>query len=303
MKTRSALVLGATGMVGEPLAKALLRDGWTVAGAARFSSPEIKTRLESSAVQTFQFDARRDDPAALPDVDVLFLEIWDPMTWASNDAEFVWESNFYAVGRVVERYAGTADVVNGCTLNVYGDNPHPAFEQTPCHPTSEYGRSRFAQEKLIDYFCRRGGRRGIHVRYANANDAKQGVIRRMAEAILKEQSLGPSPDAKLQVISIEDFVRVTKAAVDHMKAPPSAVNCCHPRIWTKRELADAIRKELGRGKIVFDRERGGADCSGYGDVSRMIEWFGPPEVTWEQLIDRVVDAVNDADIEETERQE
>jgi len=126
MTGRSALVLGASGMVGLPLSRRLIEEGWKVFGAARFGDPAKHAEVEKLGACPIRFDVTKDDPAALPDVDVVFLEIWDP-----QEPELIWPINFYGVGRVVERYAGVADVVNGCTINVYGDGPDAATEETP----------------------------------------------------------------------------------------------------------------------------------------------------------------------------
>jgi nucleoside-diphosphate-sugar epimerase len=287
MSDKSALILGATGKVGHALAVSLMQDGWTVTGAARASDPVRREAFKSTGCALIPFDVTRDDPWALPNVDVLFLEIWDP-----NQPDLIWPINYHGVGRVVERYAGIADIVNGCTIGLYGSGPEPSTEDTPPRPDSEYGRSRYAQERLIDYFCGRGGKRGIHVRYAHANWPEYGVVRRNAEAILEGRSLGSAPDARIQVIGYEDFVRVTHRAVEKLADPPPAVNCCHPHVWTQRELAEAIRDRLGRGKVVFDRETGGEDGSVYADVSRMIDWFGEPTVPVDAVINRVATSLN-----------
>lgn len=283
MQKRRALILGITGRVGTGLTPALRDDGWDVVGAARCSNEASKREIEDLGVAVTRFDILKDDPASLPDVDVVFLEIWDP-----TSPENFWSINFYGVGRVVERYAGKADFVNGCSSAVYGESVQSNKEdETPPRPSTEYGRSRFAQERLIDYFCQTRGSRGIHLRYMHANSVKKGYVRRMAEVILRESSLGPDPDARVQVIAIEDFVRMTRLAVDHMANPPAVVNCCHPRSWTQRELAEAIHERLARGKVVFDRESGGAENSRFGDTTRMVEWFGEPTVSLEVVLDRV----------------
>ncbi len=287
-KNRHAVVLGATGMVGTPLCHELLAHGWEVTGACRFSRVEKRAALENAGVNCVEFDVLQDDPQSLPDADVLFLEIWDPATMSTDDTEYVWKMNYYGLGRVVERYAGVADIVNGCTINVYGDSSEAPSENTPCRPTSAYGRSRYAQERLIDFFCWRGKTKGIHVRYAHANTAGKGVVFGMARAILNGDSLGPDPDARMQIIAIEDFVRVTREAASRLKYPPTAVNCCHPRVWTRRELAEEIHRKLGRGRVVFDRETGGLETSVYADVTRMLDWFGPPTITVDTVIDRTV---------------
>jgi nucleoside-diphosphate-sugar epimerase len=280
---KRALVLGATGMVGEALARALLNEDWKVHGAARHTDEGKGKQLTRMGVELTRFDVTKDDPAELPEVNALFLEIWDP----SRD-DLIWPINFYGVGRVVERYAGAATIINGCTINVYGDGPEQPSEDSFCRPTSIYGQSRFAQEKLIDYFCLKSGSKGIHVRYAHANTAKRGRVRTMAEAIQRGASLGPDPDAKIQVISLEDFVRVTIGALEHAACPPTAVNCCHPRVWTMRELAEEIHRRLGEGKVVFDRHSGGIENSAYADATRMLAWFGEPAASLDTILDRVI---------------
>lgn len=280
------MILGVSGKVGRRLALFLVEDGWRVSGAARFSDPEAERALSGRGVETVRYDVTRDDPKILPAADAVFLEIWDPLR-----PESIWPINFFGVGKVIERYAGEADFVNGCTINVYGDAPEPSSEETPCRPTSDYGRSRYAQERLIDYFCHRSGSRAIHVRYAHANSPESGILRRFAEAIRDGRSLGRDPDALLQVIGMEDFVRVTATAIERVANPPVAVHCCHPRLWTKRELAERIHAKLGRGKVVFDVESGGREHSACATADRMIEWFGPPEVSVDTVIDRTVEAV------------
>ncbi len=243
--------------------------------------------LEEAGIETIVYEVLRDDPGTLPDVDVLFLEIWDP-----DRSDLYWEINFHGVGRVVERYAGSAAIVNGSTLNVYGEGPSPLVEEAGCSPTTEYARSRYAQERLIDYFCRSRGSKAIHVRYAHANDAENGRIRKMAVAIAAGRSLGSTPDERIQVIAYEDFIRVTAQAVEHAANPPAVVNCCHPRVWTIRELAETIHARLGRGRVAFDRETGGKEASVYGDCSKMVELFGAPGIGLDELIGRVVEAMN-----------
>ncbi|HKJ66924.1 MAG TPA: NAD(P)-dependent oxidoreductase [bacterium] len=288
MRESTALILGVTGRIGRRLAKALSEDGWTVYGAARMSQPAVRKELDEYGVETIQFNVLADDPRELPEVYYLFLEIWDKFK-----PELYWDINFYGVGRVVERYAQTADIINGSTLSVYGSGPAPFSETTPCRPDSEYGRSRYAAEKLIDYFLYHSGRKGIHVRYAHANSEQHGVIRHMAEDILAGWSLGPDPEAKIQMIGYEDFVRVTIRSLQYLDNLPAVVNCCHPRVWTRRDLAEAIRERLGAGKVIFDRESGGAENSVHGECRKMVDWFGEPEIPVETLIERVVDDLMD----------
>ncbi len=283
MTSKKALILGVSGFVGGALAKELIDDGWDVYGAARFSSTERLEYITTLGVKTTRFDVTTDDPSILPDIDVLFLEIWDPA-----NPEFIWPINYYGVGKVVQRYSGIADIVNGCTINVYGNSETAPDENTLLRPSSEYGQSRAAQERLIDYFTWKGGKMAIHVRYAHANAPGRGVVWRMANSIIAGQSLGADPDAFIQVIALEDFVRVTKEAFKFADNPSACVNCCHPKVWSRRELANQIQMKLGKGKVVFDRETGGIENSACADVSRMIEWFGEPKIGIDELLNNVL---------------
>src|SRR5687768_7561749 len=140
---KHALVLGATGMIGGALARELAAEGWKVSGAARLDRQEDADALRRKNINPVRYDAFADDPATLPDVDAVFLEIWKP-----GQPELHFKLNYYEVGRVVERYAGKANIINGCTINVYGDHPEIRSEQDPCRPGSDYALGRYCQERL-----------------------------------------------------------------------------------------------------------------------------------------------------------
>ena len=56
MASQTALIIGVTGMVGEPLANALLTDGWRVIGACRFNDTHKEAALQTQGVETIRFD-------------------------------------------------------------------------------------------------------------------------------------------------------------------------------------------------------------------------------------------------------
>lgn len=283
MKQRSALIVGVSGRVGKALARALLADGWSVHGVARFTDPSTRDELQNDGVETHAFDLTKDDPSTLPDVDILFLEVWD----SSRSPATLWPLNFHGVGRIVERYAGKADIVNGCTIAVYGRNAEPATEDTPCRPYSEYDRTRYAQERLIDYFCKQRQGRAVHVRYAHANSEDSGILYRLCEDIVRGEPIAMGPDEKIQVIALEDFVRITISSVALVDNPPTLINCCHPRVWTVKELALELHRRIGAGSVEFTRNSGGEEESYYADPSKMIQLFGQPKVPLELLLERV----------------
>ncbi|MEX0887338.1 MAG: NAD(P)-dependent oxidoreductase [Phycisphaeraceae bacterium] len=289
----SALVLGASGRIGRRLCESLRDRGLTVHGAARFSDPAVRARLDALGVHTITYSAREDDPAMLPDVPLAFLELWAPAEHSLPDArQRIWSLNYHAVGRVAARYAGQADIINGCSGNVYGTHPEPRAETDPQRPDDEYGLARFAQEKLLDFLCDQRGSGLVHLRYYHANTPESGLVRRLAETIKAGDSLGPNPDERVQVIAMEDFIRCTLAAGERRDALPRAVNVCHPRLWTLRELAERLHAAMGTGAVRFDRDAGGVEHSTTGDATLMREHFGEPTGDVEALIDEVAEAVS-----------
>jgi len=288
----TALVLGASGRVGRPLCEALIGHCWCVHGAARFRDAAKREALVQLGVETISFDAQQDDAAALPDADTLFLEIWDPRHIVGEHLEDCWSLNFDAIGRVVQRYADVADVINGSTVSLYGPRTdRPSCESDPPRPTPgrddvEYSLARAAQERLIDFLCDGTRSRVCHLRYCRSNDETSGAFRRMADCVLAGRSLGDAPDERTQLIGLTDFVRCTLLAAEAKANIPPIVNVCHPRAWTMRSLAQHIRDELGCGEIVFDQPEGGAAQSLWLSADLMIETFGPPTEDLDDLIAR-----------------
>jgi len=290
------LVAGASGEVGSRLCHALRERGDEVHGAARFSDPRRAQALEADGVQLHRFDVRRDDPRELPEVDLLFLELWKPahlLDAERQDPADVWDLNYHAIGRLVARYAGTADVINGSTGSVYGPRAdRPSREDDLPRPDSHYALARFAQEQLIGFLCDEAGSKCAQLRYFIGNSPSSGVLPRMARSIAAGESLGPDPDRRLQVIAIEDFARCTLAVADKLTPEPFCCNVCHPQVWTMRELAERLQSELGRGGVRFERENGGGDGSVCGDTERMRAEFGEPVVALDELIARICAAVD-----------
>ena len=290
------MVIGASGQVGYRVCQQLCQRGATVYGAARFSDARTRQALEEMGVMTHPYDVKTGDPSELPEVDLLILEVWDPKRHADANAHHeIWSLNYRGVGRIVSRYAGRADVVNGCSGNVYGSGAHAWSEQDAPRPDMEYGLARFAQEKLIDFMCDEADSRCVHLRYYHANTPESGMIRRFAELIARGESLGEAPDAYVRVIGMDDFVRCTVEAAKRVRNHlPRAVNITHPTLWTHRQLAERIQTSLDTGRVVFDREAGGADASVYGDPSLMLDTFGQPQQDLDALIEEVCASVRGA---------
>lgn len=285
----SCLIVGATGRVGLPVCNSLIDLGWDVHGCARFTDAPRHDQLVETGANPIEFDISKDDPEALPGVDVVILEVWDPsMIGAEGRYLETMNLNVRDVGRLVQRYAGNADVINGSTVSLYGPRGDRQPRETdPPRPHDDYALSRFAQEWLINTMCEQSGRRAVHLRYCHSNSVDYGFIRRTAELVRDAQSLGNSPDQFVQMISLDDFVRCTVIATVERERMPREVNIVHPRVWTHRELAEYLQSRMGCGNVVFDNEEGGSQNSIWGDPSLMLATFGRPISDIENLIHNV----------------
>jgi len=143
-------------MVGGRAVDELLQRKCQVHRVARFRDRDVRAKLQERGVSTHPFDVTKDDPASLPDVDVVFLECWDP-----THPDLTWTTDFTGMARLADRYAGQALIVNGATGSVYavGDLP-PQKETDLPQPVGEYALARFAQEAFINHVCKERGSPG-----------------------------------------------------------------------------------------------------------------------------------------------
>jgi len=308
-----ALVLGASGMIGSEVCAMLRRSDVDVAGAARFRFPGAQMDLEELGVDCIEFDAVWDDPIELPDAKTVIFEVWDPTHRDAepddaNTRKAIWQLNYEAIGRVAMRYTTgrkrrpkpPALLINGSSGDVYGSHPEPRSERDPCLPDREYGRSRMAQELLLHFLATQAETRCVNLRYYHANTPDAGLMRRVAELVLKGESLGSEPDRRVQVIGLDDLTRYTVLAAESGDRLPEAINICHPTIWTMRGLANRLRDILGRGEVRFDAEHGGTDRSVIGNPAKVIELFGEPRQELTLLMEDVCAAAVEDLAEATE---
>jgi len=303
----NTLVLGASGMVGSEVCAMLRRNDVSVTGAARFRFPGAQMDLEELGVTCVEFDAVWDDPIELPDARQVVFEIWDPSQHSvspddANARKAMWKLNYEAIGKVAMRYTTgrkrrpkpPALLINGSSGNVYGSHPDPRSERDALIPDTEYGRARMAQELLLQFLATQAETRCVNLRYYHSNAPDRGVLRKLADTILKGESLGDAPDQRIQVIGLDDFVRYTVLATESADRIPEAINICHPTIWTMRGLANRLRDILGEGDVRFDRDTGGTERSVIGNPAKVIELFGEPLQELTPLMEEVCAAAKEA---------
>ena len=146
----TALVTGATGMLGSDLADLLLTKGIRVRAFARAGSDT--TRLERAGVTIF----RDDIDNAVAGVDWLFhaaghLTVSAPFGAGADEPAYR-QTNVDLTQRLLTaaKGAGVARFLYVSSSSVYDiDAPIPIDEQASCRPVSAYGRSKVAAEAVV----------------------------------------------------------------------------------------------------------------------------------------------------------
>ena len=324
---RRCLVLGV-GDIGRPVCHALRAKGHEVVAVARFSCQESLAELQDAGVNCIPLDLNNavnpaNVAADLPDnIDLVFVLVCDPAHLEAQQPDANWKLHNNAIGDVVRKYAGRADIIHGSTGSVYGEyKQHRSNESDEMKPQSEYASAKTAQEQLIDTVAATvSNSRVLHLRFFNSESVERGVLRNMAESILRGESLGQLPDQQIQLIAQADAVRCTLEAAELVADEPIVVNICHPKVWTMEELAQHIALEMGslmfgNGHVCGPSYRGlnseqravvrfnpcghtfSQTTSLVGDPTEMIRHFGEPR---ESVISLIREVCHDVIMEVTE---
>ena len=142
---------------------------------------------------------------------------------------------------------------NVCFLSsvaVYGSAAEPRGEETPPHPSSAYGASKLAAERVFQHWAQRGpGRRVLVIRppvvFGAGNFANMyALIRQIASGRFLQ--IGSGQNVK-SLVYVENLVAATLLAWRRSGAPPfEIVNVVDKPDLTSREIAETVYQALGR---------------------------------------------------------
>ena len=234
---RTALVTGAAGFAGQYLARALLRDGWSVHGTARERGEPtpMLTAEERLAVRWLELDVRSAEAwgaaldASRPDV-IYHLAAISFVPSAGKDPGLACETNVGGPALLLSavqarRAAGALDPVvlltgSGEQYGRHEPGDMPLREDAELRPLTVYAVTKLAQEALALQAFRSEGVRTIVTRSFNHSGNGQALsfllpsLVRRALAIRAER--GPGARAEIRMgnlgatrdfLHVEDVVR------------------------------------------------------------------------------------------------
>ena len=286
------LVLGAGGKMGPTLSRLLKNaappNRRKIYAVSRFSDPAVRDRLEGAGVQTIQADLiERSSYDALPDAANIFF-LAGMKFGASAQEHLTWAMNTYVPALAAGRWSGPATrIVVFSTGNVYPfveSDSGGADEHTRPEPLGEYAMSCLGRERIFQYFSATRGTPTVLIRLNYANELRYGVLVDLAQKVLAGQAIDLSM-GYVNVIWQGDANNYIARSLCLASSPASVLNVAGPEILSVRSLAERIAQLAGTKARFTGNEQPTALLS---DSSRCLELFGPPAVSLEWMLSRVV---------------
>ena len=285
MEGQRILVLGATGLIGFPLATELARNN-EVIGVSRFWKRSAEELAERN-VEPLRMDVSTDPFLALPDgFDYVFNEVmlYDPTSYDES-----MEVNAYPVAKLMQRYEGCRGIVLGSTGSVYASTGDPMREGDPLCGDDAYSLSKICSEKFAFHFSRELEIPTSILRYYHPYSVLGGVVPSLRRAA---ETGGPINLAEIlySPLFISDVVRYTIEAASKCATPPWVVNICGKEIASRREIVNMLCESLGLDPASVSFADGAQSPSEIGDCSEQVSLLGEQQVSLAEGIRRVAEA-------------
>jgi nucleoside-diphosphate-sugar epimerase len=283
------VILGAGGKMGPTLAR-MVRRGLDEIGqserrvfaVSRFSDAKAREELEGHRVTAVPCDLLdRSAVHSLPDApNVIFMA--GQKFGTSEAPELTWVMNTLVPANVAERYASSRIVVfsTGCVYPLVPLSGPGSREGDALDPPGEYAATCVGRERVFAHFARQHGTKVLFFRLCYANDLRYGVLLDIAQKVANGMPVDVSMGA-VHVIWQGDANARAIQCLAHAANPPAALNVTGLERISVRWLAERFGVLLGK-KPTFSGVEG--ECAWLWDASRSYEWFGPPEVSLEDMM-------------------
>jgi nucleoside-diphosphate-sugar epimerase len=283
------LILGVSGKMGPSLAGLASRASQQTArpkriyGAARFSDPSVRQRIEAQGVETIVCDLLdRAAVGKLPDCpNVLFMA--GQKFGTTGKQALTWATNTYAAAVAAERFRQSR-IVAFSTGNVYPFTPVASggpIESDPTGPVGEYAQSALGRERMFEHFSLRNGTPVAILRLNYANELRYGVLHDIAERVLERRPIDLSM-GYVNVIWQRDANSVALRSFTHCASPAFVLNLTGTEILPVRKLAERFAALLQTEPVFEGSEKESALLN---NARRCEQLFGPPEVSVDRMVE------------------
>ncbi len=293
------LITGVHGAVAFPLACALAPDN-EVWGAARFTDPDARSRVEASGITTVAVDLAAGDLGEVPD-DFTYVLHLAYFRGGNDQFDESFRINAEGTGLVMQhcRRAKAALVMSSHVIYTPVDDPrHPHREDEPVGgmraPWAPTAPSAKVAEESVARFCARAF--DLPVTIARLNTVYGPDPRYLpsmnALTIAEREPVvvrgDPCPHTP---INIDDMTWQLEPLLDAASVPATVVNWCGDTAVTAHEWCDLAATVYGTDAEVTVRNVLGAPCNNAADPARRAAITGPCRVSFDDGYRRALSAL------------
>lgn len=242
MKGQKILVVGATGLIGCPLAKKLAKEN-QVYGLARFSKKGLKEELDKHGITSIEMDVAGGDFRVLPsDFDYVFNEL---LYLNTQDLEKSLQVNTFPVIMLLERFKSCKGMILGSTGSVYGKSEERKSEDAPLNASNAYEISKYCADMFATYYSRQYDIPTVILRYYTPYSTSRGLVRNVIGRIMADKPVQAGEKLYCPMF-ISDVVELTIKAAGVCTSPANIVNIGGEELVSMKELAAMTGKVINR---------------------------------------------------------
>ena len=184
---------------------------------------------------------------------------------------------------VAERFAGSR-IVEFTTACVYplvpvaGPGSH---EDDTLAPPGDYANSCVGRERVFTWFAKQHGTQALMFRLSYAIDLRYGVLVDIAQKVAEGQPVDVTM-GHANIIWQGDANARAIQCLGRVASPPVALNVTGLERVSIRALALRFGELLGRPPVITGAE---GSTAWLFDAARSYEWFGPPTVSLDEMIE------------------
>ena len=254
MEVRTALVTGATGFIGTALVRRLRAAGRPVRALAR-------SRRNSAAnddITVVDLTSAIIPSGTLDGVEIVYhlaAKTHDLFATDAADSDY-WRVNLEGTQRLLESSGRhpIRRVVFVSSVKAQAEETTGEVDETQApNPTTAYGRSKLAAERLILSEAARRGFEGVCLRFPLVyGPGQRGNLVRMIAAIDRGR-FPPPPSAgnRRSMLHVENAVEALMLAGQHPAAAGQTYTVTDGTPYSTRELYDLIRDGLGKRPVQW----------------------------------------------------
>lgn len=284
IENQRILILGATGLIGLPLARELAKKN-RVIGVSRFKRVNRQTLAEQN-IEPLEMDVSRASFDMLPkEIDYVFNEtmLYDP-----SDFQMSMEVNAFTVARLMDRYDKCKGIVLGSTGSVYATSQKPMSEDSSLGANDVYSLSKICAEMFALHISRERNIPTCILRYYQPYSIDFGIISSLKKKITVGETFDHSREFYTPLF-ITDVVNFTIKAATFCSSPPTIINIGGEEGVSCERLVRMICEAMGKKPVSMchtgDSSRPAEIC----DSTKRIRLLGKQKVSLKEGIRSVVE--------------